>query len=106
MASFRQTREVLLLAHSEDLLNTEEFCLLYDINKSKNLDYPYWNYEAFNFDSLSEDECQAEFRFAKGDIWRLADVLNIPNEFSTYNRPRFDGFEAFCVFLNRFSYPC
>ena len=30
------------------LMNDKEFLLIYDINTSKNLDFPYWQYPAFN----------------------------------------------------------
>ena len=33
-------------------------------------------------------------------------MLNIPEVLITYNRSKFDGMEAFCIFLKRFSYPC
>ena len=35
MASFCETREALLLAYDEDLINDEEFVLLYNLNMSK-----------------------------------------------------------------------
>ena len=33
-------------------------------------------------------------------------MLNIPKVLITYNRSKFDGMEAFCIFLKQFSYPC
>ena len=35
MASFRETREALLLVYDEDLINDEEFVLLHNLNMSK-----------------------------------------------------------------------
>lgn len=67
MASFRDTREALLLAYDQGLINDEEFVLLYDINTSKNLDYPYWNYDRFDLDSWSDDECRSDLRLYKAD---------------------------------------
>ena len=40
MASLRQTREALLLSHAIEVIDEEEFLLLYDLNKSKNPGYP------------------------------------------------------------------
>ena len=40
------------------IINDEEFLLRYDINTAKSPDFPYWNYEAFALDSMSDDECQ------------------------------------------------
>lgn len=34
------------------------------------MDY-YWQYELFDLDDLRDDECKAEFRFMKNDIYRL-----------------------------------
>jgi len=71
MASFRDTREALLLAYDQGLINDEEFVLLYDINTSKNLDYPYWNYDRFDLDSWSDDECRSDLRLYKADFETL-----------------------------------
>ena len=43
MADLRKTRESLLLAFSDNLIDDVEFSLLYDVNNSRN-DYPYWVY--------------------------------------------------------------
>ena len=80
--------------------------MLYDLNTSKNPDYPYWKYEPFEFDSVADSECKTEFRFYRADIYRLAEVLHIPDEITCYNRLVVDGIEAFCIFLKRFAYPC
>ena len=92
-------REALLLSYDQNLIDEEEFCLLFDLNTSSNLDYPYWNYELFELDNLTDPECIAELRFLKNDVYRLAEVLNIPNDISTYNRSKFNGFgSVLCVF--------
>ena len=41
MPSFRKTRELLLLAHYDQVINEEELLLLWDINTSRNPEYPY-----------------------------------------------------------------
>ena len=61
--SLRETGDSLLLAHSDDLIDDEEFALLYDLNTSKNPDYPYWKYKPFDLDSVADAECKTEFRF-------------------------------------------
>ena len=106
MASFRKRREALRLAYDEDLINDEEFVLLYNLNMSKNFDYPYWNYNGFDLDDWNDEECRSDLRSYKADVYRLFEVLNIPEVLITYNRSKFDGMEAFCIFLKRFSYPC
>ena len=71
MPIFRKTREVLLCAISENMVSDEEFALLYDINTSKNRDFEYQIYNAFNLQEISDDDCVAGFRFQKNDILRL-----------------------------------
>ena len=63
MASFREVRFNVLDAYSDGLLNDEEFVLLYDLYKSKNIDLPCKSYESFDLDTLCDDECWTEFRF-------------------------------------------
>ena len=106
MATFREAREVLLLANDLDLINDEAMLLLYDFNTSKNLDIPYWKYEKFELDSLSDDECKSEFRFLKHDIYALLDVLNLPDKIACQNRFFVYSDEALCLLLRRFAYPC
>ena len=74
MASFCKTREALLLAYDKDLINDEEFVLLYDLNTSKNFDYPYWNYNRFDLDDWCYEECRSDLRFCKADVYRLRSV--------------------------------
>ena len=100
MASFRETRSVLVLAHDQGVIDEEEFVLLCDLNTSENLDYPYRTYSAFDLETICDDECRSYFRFYKADIYRLAE------EITCYNHSIFQGLEAFCALLKRFSYPC
>ena len=37
--------------------------MLYKLNTSKNPDFHYWNYQQFDLENLSDEECKAEFRF-------------------------------------------
>ena len=68
MSTFREAREVLLYAISENMVSAEAFTLLYDINTSKNRDFEYWAYNTFNLHKIVNDDCVAEFRFQKNDI--------------------------------------
>ena len=65
MPKLRETRISLLYASYSSIINDEEFVLLYDINTAKSRDFPFWNYEAFELDSMFDDECQAEFAFIR-----------------------------------------
>ena len=70
MASFRETRAALLLAHDQGVRDEEEELVwLYDLNTSKKLDYPYWTYSVFDLETITDNECRSYFRFYKADIY-------------------------------------
>ena len=52
-------RNTLLVSFDDEDLSDEEFCMLYDLNKSSN-DYSYWNEDRFNLDSLDDVEAQPQ----------------------------------------------
>lgn len=106
MPKLRTVRENILLAASNNIIDYEECILLYDINSTKNPDIPYWSYAKFDLESMSDDESKSEFRFQRRDIYRLADVFNMPEEILCYNGLRVDSTEALCILLKRFAYPC
>ena len=62
MAAFREAREALLLAFQDGSIDDTEFALLYDSNSSENLEFPDWRYGCFDLDSMTDDECKAEFK--------------------------------------------
>ena len=99
MPNLRNVRECLLFGFEENPLNDKEFILLYDMNISKNPDFPYWQYDPFDLDGLCDDECKAEFPFLKNNIHLLKDVLQVPEEVVCYNRLVVDGIEDLCVFF-------
>lgn len=93
MPSFRENRLILLETFSNYLINDDEFLLLYHLNKSNNLEIPYWNYE-FHLDSMEDDECLFEFRFLKNDIYVLFGALDIAEEIKCENGFKIDGIEG------------
>ena len=44
MITFREVRDLLAVACFEDIMDEDEFMLLWDFNTSKNLDFPYEDY--------------------------------------------------------------
>ena len=62
MASFKETRNLVLECYVDGIIDEDDFMLLYDINQSKNPEFPHENYELFNFDALDPVECVANFR--------------------------------------------
>ena len=73
IVSLRDVRNLLLESYDNSIID-DEFLLLYNLNFSKNLDLPYWGYGPFNLDQLSDNECQAELKFYKNDVYALADI--------------------------------
>ena len=106
MTSFKENRNSILASYDDGDLTDEEFVLLYDMNRSTNLDIPYLDYERFDLDKMNDDECKAEFRFMKNDVYTLFDVLNFPGEIRCSTGFKVPGICALCVLLKRFSYPC
>ena len=56
MASYRETRNLLLLSHADNIID-DEFLLLFDWNRSKSPVIPYWLYPPFALEGMSDDEC-------------------------------------------------
>ena len=50
MPKWRTVRDHLLYAHSESLIDDEEFILLFDLYTAKSPDLPYWKYDEFDLD--------------------------------------------------------
>ena len=79
MPKLKTVRDSLLITHSENILDDEKLLLLFDVNRSTNLDLPYSSYESFNLDSWSENECKSELRFLPGNIKNLPNILQLPD---------------------------
>ena len=80
MPNLKTVQDMVLLAHADHLIDDDKCLLLYDLNRSKNLDLPYHSYKKIDLDSLSEDECKSEYRFHKRDTYRLCDFLKFQNK--------------------------
>ena len=101
MATYREARENLLIAHTKNTIDCDTFALLYDVNRSKNLDLPYLSYDQFDLDKMCDNECISQFHFWKNDIYVLCEALQIPQQLFGYNRVKFDAIEALCIYLRR-----
>ena len=76
MSSLRNLCKALLISHSTNLINDEEFFMLYDHNISKNPG----NFQQFDLENLSDEEYESEFRFYRNDIYFLKEAIHIPDE--------------------------
>ena len=106
MSSLREIRELLVDFYMNGVLSDEEFVVLYDENRSKNLDLPYDEYGRFDLDEMADSECISEFRVKKSDLPKLRDALQIPDSFTCYQKSVSDGMEGLCMLLRRLAYPC
>ena len=98
--------DALAIAHNLNVIDDEELALLEFENRPKpNLEIPYLQYEKFNLDEMTNDECKGEFRFEKRDFFYLQEIFHFPEEIVTYNRIRVDTTEAICILFKRFAYP-
>ena len=59
--SLKEVRNQLLISHEDGVINDGELLLLYDLNRSDNVDLPYNSYPGFDFDDL-EDDAGVPFR--------------------------------------------
>ena len=104
MVSFHELQELFLFSHAQDILDDEELLLLHEEYSPKNPNFCYKNFGRFSLNDINDAECLAKFRFRKHDL--LAEVLQIPDSFSCYQRTISSGMEALCILLRRLSYPC
>ena len=51
--------------------------------------------------SVNEDECKAKFRFEKGDVYRLSDALQLPDQFVCRQGSVRDNIEGLRMILRR-----
>ena len=95
-----------MMAYDSDLINDQEFLILYDACRSKNPELPHHDYPGFSLEEMDAAECAVDFRFKKNEIPVLAQALDIPERFTCKQGTICEGIEALCMVLRRFSYPC
>jgi len=106
MSSFKEVRELLLVAYDSDVINDEEFLVLYENYRSKNPEFPYNSYTRSELENMQDDECLAEFRVKKADVRVLAEALQIPETVRCEQRSVYGRIEGLCMLLRRLAYPC
>ena len=98
-------RDALLTASFYDIIDDDEFVLLYDAYSSKPI-FPYWKFPRFSVDEWSDVECKTELRFAKKHLPELCKCLEIPEKITCVQRTVCGGMEGLCILLKRLAYPC
>ena len=106
MASFREIRSILLQIFDDGDISEDEVLLPYDVNISKNPDFPHESYGKFDLNDIDDSECLSEFCFRKSDFPVLSEVLHPPNYFTCRQGTICDGIEGLCIALRRLGYPC
>ena len=104
--SLKEAKKQLLYAFNDGLISDKECLLLYDLNRSTTLDFPYERYPLFDLDHMQNDECLAQFRFHKNDVPILGKVLGILDQFILEQRSAVGGMEALWTLLKTLTYPC
>ena len=103
---FKDARDALVLNHNIGVIDDEEFCFLYDANRSKNPEFPYGECGKFDLEEMGNSQCKAEIRSRKEDIAVLSEALRFPETFPCSQGLVSGGIEGLCTMLKRFSYPC
>ena len=57
MVTFREIRDLLAVECFENIIDEDEFLLLYDLNISKHLDFPYDDYDRIDLEEMDDSEC-------------------------------------------------
>lgn len=79
MVIFWEVWDFLVVVCFEDIIDEDEFLLLWDLNMLKNFDFFYEDYGWFDLDEMDDLECLVEFRVKKCDFLYLVVVLWILN---------------------------
>ena len=94
ISTFKKARKQLIDSYLNDIIDDEEFVLLYDAHFSKNAEFPYKEYERFAMGEIDNVESEAEFCFRKEDIPTLAEVMAIPDSFVCPQGTKADDIEG------------
>ena len=94
-----------LTASFFDVIDDDEFVLLYDAYSSKPI-FPYWKFPRLSVDEWSDVECETELRFAKKHLPELCECLGIPEKITCVQRTVCGGMEGLCILLKGLAFPC
>ena len=92
MALFKKVREMLCLCLIEEIIDEEEFVLLYEAYRPSNLPSPHSANEKFSLANKDPAEGKADFRVEKTDVPLLFDALRVPPVLQCRN-----GIEGLCI---------
>ena len=81
----------------EEIIDEEEFVLLYKAYRLSNFPFPHSAYEKFSLTNKDPAKCKANFPVEKRDIPLLLDVLRLPPVIQCCNGKICDGVEGLCI---------
>ena len=84
-----------------DIINDEEFVLLYGCSFLENLEIRYEEYERFNL-IIADSECRTELGMNEHDVLHLAECLQIPDAFVCNQGSVCEGMEASVFYFEGF----
>ena len=91
MASFQKIQELLLPCLEEEIIDDEEFSVLYEAYAPQNLPFQHSAYGKFSLENKNSAKCKADFRVDKRDIALLVEALRVPPIFKCSNGTICDG---------------
>ena len=104
-----ELQDLALQLHENNVLDDDDLFMFIDAPRPRRNLYsalPFWRYEHFNLEAMTNDECKVEFRFDKDDIYTLVHTFRLPEVIRCYNGVIIDSLEALCICLKRYAYPC
>ena len=101
MSSFKAVQEMLLFCLEEEIIDDEEFAVLYEEYTPQNLPFRHCQYDMFSLLNKDPAERKAYFRVEKADIPSLIDALRMPPEFVCGNGTVCDATGGLCILLKR-----
>ena len=78
MESFKEVQEMLPLCLEEEIIDDEEFILLYEAYMLQNPSFAHSSYGKFSIVNKNPVECKVDFRVEKGDIPILVEAVRVP----------------------------
>ena len=93
----------------ENMIEEEAYFLLRQrgVNSvNLHLELPYWKYDRFGLEDMTDEECSVKLCFRKNDIYQLCASLHLPQVCRCYNRQNIDSVKALCVYLKRYACLC
>jgi hypothetical protein len=100
--------DTLLLSYDDGLISDEELLFLQEylcISTHRHSNFPYRDYNPFDWENLDQLTCKVEFQFDKQDIPRLQEALQFPEMISVPHATDCPAFNfQFSIFLLKRKY--